>query len=81
VPAGLPLLADLPGIGTYTITLVESDFKENAGNTSFQRHVLVWGGNAFGDNRIFSLNGIPAGTEELGTELEILDNIIIEWDH
>lgn len=50
VPVSLPP-------GTHTFTLTASTFKENSGNASAQRHVVVYGGAAFGDNYTFTLNG------------------------
>jgi hypothetical protein len=48
----------LPSAGTYTFTLKASDFRDNAGEPTPQRHVLVAGNSLLGDYRVFSLNGL-----------------------
>jgi hypothetical protein len=80
-PVTTPVVADIPAIGDYTVTLVASDFKENAGNTAPQRHVLVWAGNSAGDNRIFSLNGIgDSKTLHFENDLKLffIDGLVID---
>jgi hypothetical protein len=49
---------ELSTAGEYTFTLTASDFRENSGNPSPQRHVFVLTNSHLGDRRAFSLNGV-----------------------